>query len=118
MSSQDAKQIQFDFLADLPVIVQQQQEGQLSSDAGLLPIAEFDRRMNYTATMAACLQNHSGAAVHSVLQMLRQRIFGILGGYEDCNDHDVLREDPVLKLSAYLIPDDYPLASHPTLSCF
>ena len=48
MSSQDAKQIEFDFLADLPVIVQRH-EGQLTSDAGLLPIAQFDRRLNYTA---------------------------------------------------------------------
>ncbi len=118
MSSQDAKQIRFDFLADLPVIVQQQEEGQLTSDAGLLPIAEFDRRINYTAAMAACLQNHSQAAVHSVLQMLRQRIFGILAGYEDCNDHDVLRDDPALKLAADRLPDDDPLASQPTLSRF
>jgi hypothetical protein len=117
MSSQDAKQIEFDFLADLPVVVQQH-EGQLTSDAGLLPIAEFDRRINYTAAMAACLENHSGAAVHPVLQMLRQRIFGILGGYEDCNDHDVLRNDPALKLAADRLPDDDPLASQPTLSRF
>jgi len=118
MSSQDANQIVFDFLADLPVIVQQQQEGQLTSDAGLLPVAEFDRRMNYTAAMAACLKDHSGAAVHSVLQMLRQRIFGILCGYEDCNDHDVLRDDPALKLAADRLPEDDPLASQPTLSRF
>ncbi len=38
MSSQDAEQIEFDFLPDLPVVVQQH-EGQLTSDAGLLPIA-------------------------------------------------------------------------------
>jgi hypothetical protein len=118
MSSQDAPQIEFDFLADLPVIVQQQQEGQLTSDAGLLPIAEFDRRTHYTAAMAACLENHSGAAVHPVLQMLRQRIFGILGGYEDCNDHDVLRDDPAIKLAAGRLPEDDPLASQPTLSRF
>jgi len=52
MSSQDAKQIEFNFLSDLPVLVQQH-EGQLTSDAGLLPIAQFDRRLNYTARMAA-----------------------------------------------------------------
>jgi hypothetical protein len=52
--------------------------------------------------------------------MLRQRIFGIIAGYEDCNDHDTLRDDPVFKLVA---GDDAPgeqqaLASQPTLSRF
>ena len=37
---------------------------------------------------------------HSLLSMLRQRLFGILAGYEDCNDHDTLRDDPIFKLIA------------------
>src|ERR1700722_19736835 len=97
MSSQDAKQIEFKFLSDLPVIVQRH-EGQLSSDAGLLPIAEVYRRSKYTEGMAACLEDGPSGnprqdhrkpqAQHHGIEMLRQRLFGILGGYEDCNDHD------------------------------
>ena len=50
--------------------------------------------------------------------MLRQRLFGILAGYEDCNDHDTLRSDPIFKLVSGRLPDDKPLASQPTLSRF
>jgi hypothetical protein len=50
--------------------------------------------------------------------MLRQRLFGILAGYEDCNDHDTLRDDPIFKLVADRSPQDKPLASQPTLSRF
>ena len=50
--------------------------------------------------------------------MLRQRLFGILAGYEDCNDHDTLRDDPVFKLVAGRLPEDDALASQPTLSRF
>jgi hypothetical protein len=127
MSSQDAKQIEFDFLADLPVIVQRH-DGQLTSDAGLLPIAQFDRRLNYTARMAACLdeepsddprQRHRRPQTqHQRVEMLRQRIFGILAGYEDCNDHDTLRDEPVFKMIADRLPEDDALASQPTLSRF
>jgi hypothetical protein len=127
MSSQNAKQIDLDFLSDLPVIVQRH-EGQLTSDAGLLPIAQFDRRLNYTVRMAACLdgqpcddpaqQHRKPQTQHQRVEMLRQRLFGILAGYEDCNDHDTLRDDPVFKMIADRLPEDEALASQPTLSRF
>jgi hypothetical protein len=50
--------------------------------------------------------------------MVRMRVFGILAGYEDQNDHDTLRTDPVFKLIADRSPDDADLASQPTLSRF
>jgi hypothetical protein len=50
--------------------------------------------------------------------MVRQRIYGILADYEDQNDHDTLRTDPVFKLIADRLPDDPDLASQPTLSRF
>jgi hypothetical protein len=52
------------------------------------------------------------------LDMVRMRVFGILAGYEDQNDHDVLRTDPAFKLIANRSPDDADLASQPTLSRF
>ena len=55
---------------------------------------------------------------HSFLEMVRCRVFGILAGYEDQNDHDTLRTDPVFKLIADRSPDDPDLASQPTLSRF
>jgi hypothetical protein len=50
--------------------------------------------------------------------MVRQRVYGILADYEDQNDHDTLRTDPVFKLIADRLPDGPHLASQPTLSRF
>jgi hypothetical protein len=55
---------------------------------------------------------------HSFLEMVRSRIFGVLAAYEDQNDHDALRHDPVFKLITDRAPDAEPLASQPTLSRF
>jgi hypothetical protein len=117
MSSQGVQQLDFDFLSQLPVVVQRT-EGQLSSDAGLLPLRQFDHRWGYTGRMVQCLHEPNPGREHSLLSMLRQRLFGILAGYEDCNDHDTLRDDPVFKLVAGKLPEGDPLASQPTLSRF
>lgn len=125
MSSQSVDQLSFDFFPHLPVNVQRH-PGQLSSDAGLLPLRQFDQRWNYTGRLARCLVDPLRQAQgrpapgrqHSLLSMLRQRLFGILAGYEDCNDHDTLRDDPIFKLIAGRLPEDEPLASQPTLSRF
>jgi hypothetical protein len=50
--------------------------------------------------------------------MVRSRVYGILAGYEDQNDHDTLRHDPVLKLIASRTSAADDLASQPTLSRF
>ena len=91
MSSQGVEQRTFDFLPHLPVIVQRD-PSQLSCDAGLLPLRQFDHRWRYTERMAQCLHDPRPSREHSLLSMLRQRLFGILAGYEDCNDHDTLRD--------------------------
>jgi len=116
-AASERDQLAFDFLPDLPVVVQQHQ-GQLSSDAGLLPIRQFDQRWHYTDRLAACLDDPNPDRKHPLIAMLRQRLFGILAGYEDCNDHDTLRDDPVFKLIAGRGPQEQALASQPTLSRF
>lgn len=117
MPPQIVQPLLFDFLSDLSVVVQPQ-EGQITSDAGLLPIAQFDRRWRYTQRMAQCLEDAREVPQHQFIEMLRQRLFGILAGYEDCNDHDTLRADAIFKMVAGRRPDDEPLASQPTLSRF
>ena len=112
-----AAQLHLDFLPQIPVLVQPA-AGQLTSDAGLLPLRQFDARWNYTARMAACLNDPKPQRGQSLAAMVRQRVFGILAGYEDCNDHDTLRADPVFKLIADRLPGDSALASQPTLSRF
>ena len=110
-------QIQLDFFPQIPLLVQPT-AGALTSDAGLLPIRQFDERWDYTKRMATCLLDPKPQRGQSLLSMLRQRVYGILAGYEDCNDHDTLREDPVFKLIADRLPDEEALASQPTLSRF
>ena len=116
-NEQVAAQLHFDFLRQTPIVVQPS-AGQISSDAGLLPIRQFDARWNYTGRMAACLSDPAPGRGQSLVSMLRQRIYGVLAGYEDCNDHDTLRDDPIFKLIAGRLPEDDALASQPTLSRF
>src|SRR5262249_47434802 len=94
--------------------------GQLSSDAGLLPIRQFDERIGLTRAFAEALDDprDPGLTEHTFLEMVRSRVYGIIAGYEDQNDHDTLRTDPVFKLIADRSPRDDDLASQPTLSRF
>lgn len=98
-------------------IVADFQGGEISSDAGLLPLVELDRRLGWTAQIAALLHDDREAAKteHDLPQLLRQRLFGLVAGYEDCNDHTRLRGDPILKAAAGK-PLEKDLASQPTLS--
>lgn len=93
--------------------------GRLSSDAGLLVVREFDERIGWTEQFAAALDETRRGPDHSLLSMVRQRLYGILAGYEDQNDHDTLRYDPVFQLICDRIPaDGAETASQPTLSRF
>jgi hypothetical protein len=94
--------------------------GQISSDSGLLAVRQLAQQLAWLKEAAGILSDprDPSRTEHTVLEMLQQRIFGLIGGYEDCNDHDRLREDPILKLVADRAPDADPLASQPTLSRF
>src|SRR5262249_44326214 len=118
MSIQTVWQHTFPFF-DKPLVVEPS-AGQLSSDAGLLPFRQFDHQLGLTQAFAAALEDPRDPAFieHSFLDMTRMRVFGILAGYEDQNDHDTLRHDPIFKLLADRSPDGDPLASQPTLSRF
>lgn len=111
------EQLQFDFFPHLPIVVQRW-AGRMTSDGGLLPLRQFDQHWRFTERMAGCLTDPKPDRRHTLRSMLRQRLYGILAGYEDCNDHDTLRDDPVFKLIADRLPEDEPLASQPTLSRF
>ena len=119
MSIQIAWQATFDFWGELPVTVEPSQ-AQLTSDAGLLPLRQFDEQIGLTRQFAEALDDPRSPRFceHTFLEMVRSRIYGILADYEDQNDHDALRYDPVFKLIANRSPDADPLASQPTLSRF
>lgn len=119
MSLQSVSELSFEILGSRPIEIEIS-DSPLSSDAGLLPIAQFDERIGLTAQFAAALEDRRDASGvrHSMLSMVRQRIYGILADYEDQNDHDTLRFDPIFKLVAGRLPTDRDLASQPTLSRF
>lgn len=117
MSLQGVFPFVFDFLAKRSIETEVSQ-AQLSGDAGLLPIRQFDESIRLTERVAAALRDARCGAVHSNLAMVRQRVYGILADYEDQNDHDSLRSDPVFKIVCGRLPTDCDLASQPTLSRF
>ena len=120
MSLQSVPLLSFDFFPSRPIQVEIS-PAPLTSDAGLLPIRQFDDQIRLTEQFAAAIEDKRDPDLHSALaaeSMVRQRIFGILADYEDQNDHDTLRSDPVFKVIADRLPDDPDLASQPTLSRF
>jgi Transposase DDE domain group 1 len=93
--------------------------GTLSSDGGLLLLAHLDQRLGLTQRVAACLQDPRlpERIRHSLLDLIRQRVYQIAAGYEDANDATALRRDPALKVAVGRSPHSDPdLASQPTLS--
>ncbi len=118
MSLQPAWQQTLDFFGT-PLVVEPS-AGLLTSDAGLLPFRQLDEQLGLTRAFAAVLDDPRDPDLieHPVLEMVRSRVYGILAGYADQNDHDTLRHDPLFKLLADRLPTDPDLASQPTLSRF
>jgi len=72
--------------------------GAITSDAGALLLGATDKAINLVDRFAACFTDGrtAGRVVHEVRTLVGQRVFAIALGYEDLNDHDDLRRDPVL----------------------
>jgi hypothetical protein len=72
--------------------------GAITSDAGALLLGATDKALGLTRRLAACFTDHRNPDLieHSVETLLIQRIIGIALGYEDLNDHDELRHDPIM----------------------
>jgi hypothetical protein len=76
--------------------------GTLTSDAGAVLLREVERRTGILAQFAACFRDHRDPArvTHSVAALVRQRVYALALGYEDLNDHDQLRHDPLVAVLA------------------
>jgi len=82
-------------------------------------LKEADQQLNLTATLSRCLRDdrQHGKVAHQLSEMLAQRVYQIACGYEDCNDADDLRCDPMFKTAIGRLPETgRDLASQPTLS--
>jgi hypothetical protein len=113
----DVWKLELDFSSEMRIELEPVQE-HLSTDTGLLLFRELDEQRGFTAGFAAQLGDTRSGPTHSILEMVRSRVFGIVAGYEDQNDHDALRSDAIFKMIADRSPDDGDLASQPTLSRF
>jgi hypothetical protein len=92
--------------------------GTISSDGGAFLLRQTDRRLNLLARLAECFLDgrNQEQVEHSILEMLSQRIYGLALGYEDLNDHEQLRNDPVFGVLAGREELDAPLAGKSTLN--
>lgn len=92
--------------------------GSLSSDGGLLALREVEGRLRVAERLAACIDDPRAPERirHGLAEMLRFRLLMIAAGYEDGNDADGLRHDPLFKLANGRLPDAAALCSQPTLS--
>jgi hypothetical protein len=92
--------------------------GQVTSDGGLPWLVEAETALGVCAALAACVPEwRRGGVRHSLERLVRQRVFQIACGYEDQDDADTLRTDPLFKLACGRLPVSEPdLASQPTLS--
>jgi hypothetical protein len=93
--------------------------GQLSSDAGVLLLRGVEKKLGLAERVAACLKDRRdpGRIVHRLEEMLRLRMFAIASGYEDADDCDWLRNDPVFKMAVGRLPESGDaLCSQPTMS--
>lgn len=109
----------FDFPQPRPLSVQFS-DLELSSDAGLLLVRQADEGLGLTAALASCIEEWRDPAkvTHSLAQLVQQRVYQISGGYEDANDSNHLRHDPIYKIACGRLPiagEDL-LASQPTIT--
>src|SRR5580704_639881 len=72
--------------------------GSITSDAGGLLLREVEKRTNIIGQFASCFSDYRDPELveHGVAELLAQRIYGLALGYEDLNDHEELRRDPLL----------------------
>jgi hypothetical protein len=91
--------------------------GRLTSDGGLTWLAEVDKELGVCQAMAEHIPEWpSRRGRHSMLSLLKQRVYQIACGYEDQNDSNFLRSDPLLKLVCGALPESgEDLASQPTI---
>ncbi len=94
------KQFKFEQPKSPPIVVNFT-GGQVTSDAGLGLIAELDRKLQITSRLALCFQDYRqiNRMLHPIETLIAQRIYGLVMGYEDLNDHEELRHDPMFALA-------------------
>jgi hypothetical protein len=92
--------------------------GLLSSDGGILILREVEQRLRVADRIAACIRDQRAPdqITHSLADIIGFRLLMIAAGYEDGNDANSLRSDPMFKMAMDLSPSDRELCSQSTIS--
>jgi hypothetical protein len=121
MATDCIAQVTFEFQGLRPPVIARFDQAHASSDGGALLLKALDDRLGLTQQLTASLtdRRQAGKVQHELIELVRQRVYGIACGYADCNDAARLAQDPVHKLLLERDPlAGPPLASQPTLSRF
>ena len=94
--------------------------GEVTSDVGVLIMRETANKIGIIEKLTQAIhdERHQSYVKHEIIELLKQRIFQIICGYEDANDANDLRIDPGFKASCDKLPSEADLASQPTITRF
>lgn len=96
--------------------------GQITTDGGLILVAQVDQHYRVSERLAECFSDQRDPArvQHGLSELIAQRLYGLVQGYEDLNDHDELRYEPMFGLAVGKLESDHarcaPLAGKSTLN--
>ncbi len=112
-------ELPYDFVTPRPLVIRFS-DLELSSDAGILLARQAEEKVGICRVIAGCIQEwrDPDKITHSLYQLVSQRVYQLVGGYEDANDSNQLRHDPIYKLACERLPlpNEELLASQPTMS--
>ncbi len=112
-------ELQYDFYSRRSLVVRFSAL-ELSSDAGILLACQAEKQVQVCQGLAECIEEwrEPNKLTHSLHQLVSQRVYQLVGGYEDANDSNQLRHDPIYKLACGRLPlaEAELLASQPTMT--
>lgn len=118
MTERDSE-LQYDFYSQRPLVVRFS-DLELSSDAGILLARQAEEQVQVCQGLAECINEwrDPNKITHSLKQLVSQRVYQLVGGYEDANDSNLLRHDPIYKIACERLPiaGQELLASQPTIT--
>jgi hypothetical protein len=112
-------ELPYDFSSPRPLVVRFS-DLQLSSDAGILLARQAEEKEQVCRALADCIDDwrDPNKITHTLHQLVSQRVYQLVGGYEDANDSNFLRHDPIFKIVCERLPvaNQEMLASQPTIT--
>jgi hypothetical protein len=112
-------ELPYNFFSQRPLVVCFS-DLELSSDAGILLARQAEEQLKVCQGIAECIQDwrDPNKITHSLKQLVSQRVYQLIGGYEDANDSNFLRHDPIYKIACERLPiaQQELLASQPTIT--